>query len=115
MRFSNDQKNYFDIINYFLSAPQIIFSPDIKQRIDSCGVKILSLLADIIENGISRGRFKPMASEKCAVMFWAALHGLIQIKKLQPTVLKESSHRDVYCYSVERLIEGFRAKPAPVV
>ena len=106
--FSENHKNYFDIINYFLSSPQIMLAPDLKQRVDRQGQKILALIVDFIEKGASGGQFKGVEPRKCAVMFWAALHGLVQIKKLQPTILQGDRHQEIFNYAVDHMIRGFR-------
>ena len=46
--FSHNFKDYFDIINYFLSTPELLFPPAIKSRIDKTAGKILKVLVDVI-------------------------------------------------------------------
>jgi hypothetical protein len=41
-------------------------------------------------------------------MFWGALHGLTQFKKLEDTVFEGDEHRQVFNYAVDRLVEGLR-------
>ena len=107
-RFSLEQKNYFDIINYFLSSPKIFFEPDLKTRIDMSGRKILAAIRDIVSEGVARGVFTERYPEKFSVMFWAALHGLIDFRKLEKTTLGNESIEQFYEYSVHKLISGIR-------
>ena len=107
-RFSLEQKNYFDIINYFLSSPKIFFEPDLKTRIDMSGRKILAAIRDIVSEGVARGVFTERYPEKFSVMFWAALHGLIHFRKLEKTTLGNESIEQFYEYSVHKLISGIR-------
>ena len=37
-------------------------------------------------------------------MFWGTIHGLLQFKKLENTVLGNENHEQLYNYSVEKLI-----------
>ncbi len=107
-RFSLEQKNYFDIINYFLSSPRIFFEPDLKTRIDMSGRKILAAIRDIVSKGVSKGIFAEKYPEKFSVMFWAALHGLIHFRKLEKTTLENESIEQFYEYSVHKLISSIR-------
>ncbi len=106
LRFSEEHKNYFDIINYFLSSPDVFFSPNLKQRVDHHGNKIISLIVSTFEDDIEDERFKQGNSRKYAIMFWGTLHGLIQFKKLKDTILHDISHKELFEYSVDQLIKG---------
>ena len=55
-QFSEKHKNYFDIINYFLTSPGTIFPPDLKNEIDAHGNASIFLLAQTISEGIDKGR-----------------------------------------------------------
>jgi len=108
LRFSREHKDYFDIINYFLASPDVIFAPNLKNQIDRHGNRILSLIVDTVEQGIAKRQLTPVDARKWAFMFWGTLHGLIQFKKLEQTVLQGDSHESVFEYSVENLINGIR-------
>lgn len=112
LRFSSDHRNYFDIINYFLATPSVILGAELKQRIDRKGSRILKLIDGFVREGISGGTFRPVDSKKTAVMFWGALHGLTQFKKLQDTVLEGEDHQHIYNYAVDQLIDGLSASTA---
>ena len=105
-QFSNDQKDYFDIINYFLSSPIVFFEPDLKNQIDMSGHKILMVIREIVFDGIGHGVFKEDYPYKFSIMFWGTIHGLLQFKKLEKTVLENEDHEQVYHYSVEKLISS---------
>lgn len=115
LRFSGEHKDYFDIINYFLATPSVILGSELKQQIDRKGSHILDLIAGFIRTGISDGIFRPVDSKKYAVMFWGALHGLTQFKKLEETVLEGEDHGRIFNYAVEQLINGLKrtGDPAP--
>ena len=49
--FSREQKKYFEIMNYFLASPKIIFPADLKTVIDNYGIAILDLFEDVIRKG----------------------------------------------------------------
>jgi TetR/AcrR family transcriptional regulator len=109
LQFSDAHKDYFDIINYFLATPTVILGDELKQRIDRKGSRILELIERFIRAGIEDGRFRSVDSKKYAVMFWGALHGLTQFKKLEDTVLEGEEHSHLFDYAVEQLVEGLKA------
>lgn len=109
LRFSTQHKDYFDIINYFLATPSVILGAQLKRRIDLKGSHILQLIDRFIRAGISDGIFRPVDSKKYAVMFWGALHGLTQFKKLEDTVLEGQEHEHIFRYAVDQLIIGLTA------
>lgn len=109
LAFSIEQKDYFDIINYFLSSPQVMFEPDLKNQVDLKGGRIVSLIIGFIESGMAMGRFTAVDSRKFALAFWGALYGLIQFRKLEKTVLDGEDHRAVFDYAVEQFIARLMA------
>ena len=113
LRFSSEQKDYFDIINYFLATPSVILGSELKQQIDRKGSHILELIAGFIRTGISDGIFRPVDEKKYAVMFWGTLHGLTQFKKLEDTVLEGDDHGQIFDYAVEQLIGGLKRTDEP--
>ena len=104
LAFSIEQKDYFDIINYFLSSPQVMLAPDLKSQVDLKGGRIVSLIIGFIESGMAMGRFTAVDSRKFALAFWGALYGLIQFRKLENTVLEGEDHKAVFDYAVEQFI-----------
>lgn len=113
LRFSSEQKDYFDIINYFLATPSVILGSELKQRIDRKGSLILKLIDGFIRAGVSEGMFRPVDSKKYAILFWGALHGLTQFKKLEETVLEGENHQRIFNYAVDQLIDGLRRTDEP--
>ncbi len=109
-KFNTDQKDYFDILNYFLSSPQINFNKDLKNRIDMSGDKILTLIDDTLKQGIEEGFFQTHDTKKISIMFWATVHGLIQFKRFEKTILESENHEELYSYSVERLLKGLKTR-----
>jgi len=105
-RFSREHKNYFDVINYFLTSPETVFSKDQKQEIDGTGGINLDFLADTIRDGNGKGGFTCEDPQKYAIMFWATLHGLINLRKLKTTVLADQDLESLYMYSVNQLISA---------
>ena len=107
--FCNQHKDYFDIINYFLATPQVVLGEALKTRIDRKGSRILGLIAELIESGMTAGLFRPVDAQKHAVLFWGALHGLTQFRKLEATVLEGQDHGLIFKYAVDQLVEGLRS------
>lgn len=102
--FSREHKNYFDLINYFLSSPVVFFEPNLKNQIDMSGNKILIIIQNIVSQGVQKKIFKEDDPQKFSIMFWGTLHGLIQFKKLEKTVLEKRNHEQIFKYSIEKLI-----------
>lgn len=112
LRFSDEHKDYFDMINYFLASPTVMLGSALKQRIDRKGGRILRLIEGTIRQGIAEGIFRSMDADKVAVLFWGALHGMVQFKKLEATVLGGDSYRRIFSYAVDQFITGLRCAEA---
>ena len=106
--FSRENKDYFDIINYFLSSPGVLFSENLKGQIDQRGNRVISLLVSAVEAGIASGDFREVDARKFAMMFWAALHGLILFKKLKTTMLRGEDYHALVSYSVDYLVNSLK-------
>ncbi len=109
LNFSRDQKNYFDVINYFLSAADVMFAPEIKQQIDQHGNRILMVVEQALRDGIQQGHFKAMDTRRHALLFWVILHGLVPFRKMQDTLLAGDDHLAMYGFAVDHFIDGLKA------
>ncbi|MCG8632240.1 MAG: TetR/AcrR family transcriptional regulator [Desulfobacterales bacterium] len=105
-RFTETHTEYYNIINYFLSSPKVFFEADKKQQIDMSGTKILTVIQDIIAIGNTAGFFMEKDPVKFSIMFWGTLNGLVQFKKLEHTTLQNQAHKEIYDYSVDKLIQS---------
>lgn len=108
--FSQNHKDYFDIISYFLSSPNILLKSKFKQRVDRQAEKILAYVDEMLTQGRKEGTFGEHVQENSAVLLLAAFHGLIQFRKFETTILKEISHRTLYRNAVEQLLVGLAAE-----
>lgn len=104
--FSQNQQEYFNIINYFLSSPRIFFQEEQKKMIDMSGNKILMVIETIILKGVEDGFFLEEDPRKFSILFWGMIHGLIHFKKLEHTTLQNENHLLVFQYSVNKLIQS---------
>jgi len=104
--FTENHKEYFNIINYFLSSSKVFFKEDLKQQIDMSGTKILTIIQDIIHTGNQADFFIEKDPVKFSIMFWGMIHGLVQFKKLEHTTLQNTGHKEIYDYSVDKIIQG---------
>ncbi|HDP80746.1 MAG TPA: WHG domain-containing protein, partial [Spirochaetes bacterium] len=77
------------------------------------GNRILSLVAGVIEAGIEDGEFRKVDAKKCSIILWGTLHGLIQLRKLGDTILKDEIFSELYDYGVRCFINGFSVRPVP--
>ena len=106
LEFSQKRKNYYYIINYFISIPEILFEPSMKGEIDSRAEKALNIAEIIISEGIEKKQFKSLDTKRSAFMFWALVHGLTQYKKLESTVLLNDSFADVFEFAINEFIQS---------
>jgi len=70
------------------------------------GGKILALIEQVITDGNQDGFFAEQDPVKFSVMFWGTIHGLLQFKKLEQTALGGQNHKEIYQYSVDKLIHS---------
>ncbi len=108
--FSDEYKDYFDILNYFLSTPELLFPPTIKSRVDMTAGKILQVLIDVIKSGMQSGIFRDVDPVKHAISLWGALHGLIHFKKLEKTMLQNENYRDFITYMLDDYLANLKKK-----
>lgn len=106
LQFNDDSKNYYDIINYFLTTPEILLPPELKLKVDRHGDKIISFVGRVVEAGIKAGCFTKVDSRRFSILFWAALQGLIHYKKMKTTLLGSDDFTAFYIYSVDHLIQS---------
>ena len=109
LKFSRENKDYFDIINYFLSAPDQIFTPDLKGQVDRHGSIIITIIEKYIKEGIDSRIFKKVDPRRHSILFWATLYGLTHFKKLKNTILKGETFKDLFEYSVDNFISTLMA------
>jgi TetR/AcrR family transcriptional regulator len=109
LNFSEEHKNYFDIINYFLTSPETIFPPDLKNEIDEHGNVSIFPLTAAIRDGIDRGQFKAVDPRRQAIILWSVFLGMIQLKKLQRTILAKDELRSLYGEALDRFLDGLRS------
>jgi AcrR family transcriptional regulator len=104
--FSREHKNYFDVINYFLSAADVVFAPEIKQQIDQHGIRILKVVEQALQEGVDQGQFGMIDVRRHALLFWVMLHGLVPFRKMKDTLLADESHSAFYDFAVDHFIGG---------
>ncbi len=107
--FSQKRKNYYYIINYFISSPEILFESKLKDRIDLQAERALSVANAVIEEGVETGSFETQNTKRSAVAFWGLIFGLTQFKKLETTILKDDSHTAIFEHSIDQFIRSISA------
>ena len=108
-RFSTDQKDYFTVINHFLSSPQKVLPDPLKQKIDHNGEEILLQVVAAIEAGREKGVFACEDPRRFSLMFWGAINGVIQLQKIEHTIFDGKGHASLYRHTVETLIDSITA------
>ena len=106
LHFSQQHKNYFDVINYFLSAGEILFEPEIKAQVDQHGNRILKIVERALCAGIEEGQFRRMHVRRHALLFWVMLHGLVPFRKMQDTLLAGDSLTMFSRFAVDNYIRS---------
>lgn len=106
--FSEKHKNYFDIINYFLISPETIFPPHLKNEIDAHGNASIFMLTQAIAEGIEKGLFKTVDPRRQAIILWGVFNGVIQLKKLENTILSKDEYQSLYKEALDRFLDGLR-------
>ncbi len=104
LEFSERHRKYFDVINYFLVSPKVIFSPVLKARVDEHVSSIITLVEEVMggDKTACNGRDRRL----CAFVFCTALHGILQFKKLRETVLGGEEFCTFYSSCLENIIDG---------
>jgi len=110
LTFSEENKNYFDVINHFLSSPDMMFAPNLKEQMDQHGNNILAYIEHTIADGTQVGLFKKVDLRRYSLTLWATLHGLIQFKKLQNTILPGDNHRQLIDFAIHQFIQNLKLR-----
>ena len=106
LSFTTKYKSYFDILNYFITAPNTIFPENLKSRIDTHGDRILSVVDTVLQEGCAAGELKCENPREFSLIFWVHVHGFPQLRKLQDTVLKGKDFETLFTSSINHLLEG---------
>lgn len=102
--FSERHRKYFDVINYFLVSPKVIFSPVLKSRVDEHAAPIIALVEEALRGSKSVRYAENL--RHCAFVFSSGVHGLLQFKKLQETVIKGEEFRTFYLSCLDMIIDS---------
>ncbi len=106
--FSTAQKDYFTVINHFLSSPQTVLPDHLKHKIDHYGEEILMQVVAAIEAGCDSGKLACEDPRRFSLMFWGAINGIIQLQKIEHTIFAGKDHAALYRYTVQTLINSIR-------
>jgi AcrR family transcriptional regulator len=105
LEFSEKQKNYYDIITYFLSTPEQLFPQRLKSRVDKTGARILAFCMEAIEAGMKSGEFRKVNARRHTIWLWGMLHGLIQFRKMEKTILQKESYTVLVQYAIDNYLK----------
>lgn len=107
LTFAEEHRSYFDIINFFLNtSSEIFFSEQLKEQVDEHGNRIVDILANVIADGIRSGDFRPVPPKRYALILWATIHGVTQLRKLRHTILRGEDLHTIYADAVEFFIDA---------
>ncbi|MFY9397325.1 MAG: TetR/AcrR family transcriptional regulator [Desulfomonilia bacterium] len=105
LEFSQERRTYYEIFNYFLTAPDVVFPPHIKERVDEHGNRILSLVEKVLKQ-VLPGKPDAKALRRASLVLWSTIHGMLQFRKLQSTVLKGEDFRGLYLHAASQTLKG---------
>lgn len=108
LEFSQKRKDYYYIINYFVSTPEILFKPTEKGKIDEHAGKSMQYVETTIQEGIDAGVFQKTNVRRCTIMFWGMINGLTQYRKFETTLFRDDDHLSIYIYAVEKFVDSLR-------
>ncbi len=108
--FSRDQRDYFTVINHFLSSPQTVLPDHLKHKVDHRGEEILMQVVAAIEEGCAGGQFTCQDPRRFSLMFWGAINGIIQLQKIEHTIFSGKGHAALYRHTVDTLINSIRPR-----
>ena len=106
LEFSQKRKNYYYIINYYISTPEILFEQRLKDEIDSQAENSLNVVEQVFREGVAEGVFMQSNHKRCSIMFWALVQGLTQYRKLESTILKDDNYQELFEFSIEHFIQS---------
>ncbi len=104
LEFSEKQRNYYDIITYFLSTPEQVLPGRLKSKIDKIGGKILGYCVEAIKEGMKSGEFRKVNATRHTIWLWGMLHGLIQFRKMEKTILQKDSYTLFVQYALDNFL-----------
>jgi hypothetical protein len=78
----------------------------LKKKIDEHGNASINTLTLAIREGIDSGQFKAVDPRRQAIILWSAFNGMIQLKKLQKTILVKNEYSSLYMEIVDRFLDG---------
>ena len=107
--FSRDQKDYFTVINHFLSSSQAVLPDHLKHKVDHHGEEILMQVVAAIEAGCAAGQFSCRDPRRFSLMFWGSINGVIQLQKIEHTIFSGKDHAALYRQTVDTLINSLRS------
>ena len=110
-QFSIAQKEYFTVINHFISTPETLLPDHLKHRIGRYGEKILMQVVTAIEQGCTACRLVCEHPRRFSLMFWGSINGIIQLQKIEHTIFSGKSHETLYRHTVATLIDSIRVGP----
>lgn len=112
LEFSRQHRKYFDLMNYFLTSPEVTFPERLKSRVDEHGARILKLVENVLSKFAGKSESAKSILRRCSIVYWSSLHGLIQFQKLQKTILGGEDFMELYLYNFECIVKALEIELA---
>jgi AcrR family transcriptional regulator len=107
--FSEQHSNYYGIINYFLTSPEVVFPPHLKERIDEHGNRILNVIERVLDEVLPGRGHDKKTLRRGALVYWSNLHGMLQFRKLKNTILKGEDFHELYIHNIRCVLKSLAA------
>ncbi|MBI9082771.1 MAG: TetR/AcrR family transcriptional regulator [Desulfobacterales bacterium] len=108
LAFSTDHKEYFSVLNHFLTTPKTVLEPALRKRTHRQAEKILQAVEAVVEEGVNAGIFRTDHPRRFALMFWGSLNGIIHLKKFKGTLLSKNDYTALYRHTVSCMIRSLQ-------
>ncbi|OPL11707.1 MAG: hypothetical protein AVO39_05160 [delta proteobacterium MLS_D] len=105
LEFSRRRRRYYEIYNHFLSAPDVVFSPGLKTKIDEHGNRILKIVEEVLQM-ILPGRPNARDLRRASLILWSTIHGMLQFRKLENTMPEGEDFRELYLDAAACALRG---------
>jgi AcrR family transcriptional regulator len=106
--FSTGHKEYFSVLNHFLTTPKTVLAPAMREKTHRHGEKMVQAVAAVVKEGVDGGQFENKDPRRFALMFLGSLNGIIHLKKFEGTLLGENDVSALYRHTVSTMINSLK-------
>jgi len=101
----------FALISRVMADPRRLIREELDQPINAHLAPLLETVAGLFEAAVAAGALEPGASAERALGYWAALHGALQLRKLDTLPLEGADPMNLVPVVTRALLVGWGADP----